>query len=391
MIQYSHHQSDRVGDNVTLLQKVEQAIEEIHAQYSTALSREQLFTQLSAHSNYPDVLRQLHPVLSHKLPEMWPELPLQTRELLSALNEPNEQPEPIQMLKHLIDAGMRPRTEPHTAWIDLVVKPHMRRLLGAKADRPEFNAWLMDVSNGKIGLDNEISARFCKVTVEYEGIHYRGEHGDPSHGIFQSKLSQYSFCTEQVARMYARSPNDKRMEIHTPRLITAQVILVTPFYIDDDPFVDMEKLRGLFDTEKEWVDFSISLSEFMENTDNFSEVMEEFGLEVCGSSEQLLRELIEKEGTDVLDRFYVDAFCVFDQPEIVERLKSRGYDGLAHDGMGNSAGDMEYKVLYKDQVRVESVMQITPQGYVPCTHYLAQKNGADLHLADVEQPKMRRS
>lgn len=346
-----------------LSQHLESEMSEIHQGYSGALESKQMVNMLQEKNVYPRPLQGLHKVISPLLIEAWPDLPEPVAQALDAFSDDLKVTAPEALIAAL---SMSAKIK----GVDLVsmkdaTKVLLSKTLGERVSQPYFDAWLSNVMSGRIEVDSLVSQRFCKTEPEYSGSQYRGIHGDPELGLFQTKLSQWSFSNEEIAREYAESPNHQHDEVHTSRLIEAEILMYSPFYIEEDPFVDLSKIRELFDSEQAWVDFAIKQSEHLANTDNFHEQMKAFGIDDNMTSAEMLEQLISQEGAGVLNEFYVDAYTVFDDPAIIETLKSLGYDSVAHQGNGISAMEMEYKVFYPHLVKVNSIVEITLDGDVP--------------------------
>lgn len=373
---------------MTPLDMLEQEMDRIHQESGGSLESGQMLDMLKKSDVYPPALGLVDEYFKTALKSSWPSLPYAVSEMVNTLSSVNDMFDAKVVLKHLLPrpASRQEITPAVQEKLDNVVKPAMVGLLGEKAKRPAFNEWLNNVATGQVALDAPISERFCKMDAQYQGLQYRGEHGDPALGVLKTKLDQLSFSTEEVAIAYATIPNERKDVVHTPRLIAAEITIVNPFVHDkDDPFVGMGQVRELFDTEQEWVEFSLSMSEHMSNTDNFGSVMEEYGIENTFDTEGALEELMALKGVDVLEEFYVDIYHVFDRKDIIDKLRAHGYDGLMHGGMGDSACEMEYKTLYPDQVSIQSVHQITESGLVLCPVYHAAAPALSLKVNNDEQ------
>lgn len=289
--------------------------------------------------------------------QTWPTLSESAADVLSQVMDKNQLPPPHGLLS--VALPLPPRD------VEKYVLPILVEAMGEKATRPAFLLWLSQVNAGQESLTSERSQRFLSTDVSYQGVHYRGEHGDPAQGILQTRLGSYTFASEEAATCYAESPNNRSDIMHTPRLIEAQITCGVLFMEDDDPFVDLSAFKPLFESESEYVDFALRMSEGIAQTSNYEDVLEELEFESFGGVKSTLEEMIKEHGADVLDKFYVDAYCAFDDQDIVERLRYQGYDSIIHGGMGDSDGELEYKTLHLDQIDVKLVQRVTENGLAP--------------------------
>lgn len=176
---------------------------------------------------------------------------------------------------------------------------------------------------------------------------YRGEHGKGA--PLQSKLGSLSFGSKEVALLYAVSPNDHRMAAEEPRLIEAEIQINKPVVLDlGDPFIDGEMLKNMLGMERAWAIME-RLDDHLSNTDNFGELQQTYDV-------YSLSDMRKVAGDELLEQLYVDAYPVFDDPEIVGWFREAGYDGVIHGGNGESAMELEYKVFDVSQVRILSVV-----------------------------------
>ena len=314
-----------------------------------------MFSQLLRDS-LPDVQRWMNVVKSTWLTH-WPQLPQPALDLLASVLDRAEKPTPLAIMSAALPAD-KLLVEKH-------VLPELMEVMGPKATRPTFLLWLSEVNSGDERLESERSQRFLSTEIGYQGVHFRGEHGDPANGLLQTRLGSYTFSSEEAATCYAESPNDQSDIMHTPRLIEANVSCGVLFMEDEEPFVDLSACRHLFEKEDDYVGFALRMASSISHTDNYTETLEELGVDNYSSAENTLKDLIQAHGVEVLDRFYLDAYCVFDDQEIIERIRYHGYDSIIHGGMGVSDGEPEYKTLYLDQIEVVSVQKLTDEGLIP--------------------------
>lgn len=200
---------------------------------------------------------------------------------------------------------------------------------------------------------------------------YRGEHGKGA--PLQSKLGSLSFGSKEVALQYAVSPNDHRMTAEAPRLIEAEIRIDKPIILDlGDPFIDGSILKEKVGLARAW-SIMERLEDHLGNTDNFGELQETYDV-------YSLSDMRKVAGDDLLDQLYVDAYPVFDDPEIVGWFREAGYDGVIHGGNGESAMEMEYKVFDASQVKILSV--------VPAERGMFDKPEAPGVDADFSRPRI---
>jgi hypothetical protein len=197
---------------------------------------------------------------------------------------------------------------------------------------------------------------FCKMLSPGDGsvinaTVFRGEHGNAE--LLQTRRGAYSFSTLSVAKVYALEPNDRGDVPISPKVIEAKISIFNPVINDhEDPFIDCKRIIDCVGIENALMIFE-KLKSHIEETNNFNEVIEEYG--VADYSE-----LVEKVGVSVLNELYLDAYHVFDKPEFVEMFKENGYDGLVQGGNGDSAMEAEYKVFNKEQIKIQTVTELEP-------------------------------
>jgi hypothetical protein len=197
---------------------------------------------------------------------------------------------------------------------------------------------------------------FCKMLSPgddsvIDALVFRGEHGNAE--LLQTRRGAYSFSTLCVAEMYALEPNDRGDVPINPKVLKAKISIFNPVINEpDDPFIDCKRIIDCVGMENAFVIFE-ELKSRIEETDNFNEVVKEYGVENYD-------DLVKKAGLSVLNKLYLDAYHVFDKPEFVEMFKEKGYDGLVQGGNGESAMEAEYKVFNKEQIEIQSVTDLQP-------------------------------
>lgn len=183
--------------------------------------------------------------------------------------------------------------------------------------------------------------------VDAEGnplVVYRGEHGE-SDEVIRSRLGSISFGSSGGASIYATSPNNRVLdsEAESPRVIPAYLRIENPIINDPtDPFIDAPVLIKALGREKT-AEILKRFAGHVENTDNWYELSEEFDI-------QNVEDFIDQH-PDKMDRLYVEAFHLLDDPKIVADIKAAGFDGAIHGGSGETALETEYKVFDVKQIK----------------------------------------
>lgn len=181
---------------------------------------------------------------------------------------------------------------------------------------------------------------------------WRGEHGEG--GPLHSRRPSLSFGDKVAATHYARHANDGDTVV-SPRLIAADIVLKKPVMVDfEDPFVDGSVLVNAIGVEATRAAFSRHEG-VLHNQDNFFTVQEENDLEGC-----TFDQMYEAMGPALLNELYIDAYPIFDDPEVVDACRKAGFDGLIQGGNGETAMKAEYKVFSETSVDVLNVEVLGP-------------------------------
>jgi len=175
-------------------------------------------------------------------------------------------------------------------------------------------------------------------------IVWRGEHGlrEDQDEEFQTRVGSLSFGSLKTATAYAKEPNDRTKDriAKDPRVQGYTIAINNPFINSkDDPFVDLSEIRRkLGDTAVRHV--VENLGDRIMNTNNWEE---RFAEEFDSPAEVLER------APERVDSLYVDLYSVLDDPEMVKRMKRKGYDGAIHQGVGTNFDEIEYRIFDPEQ------------------------------------------
>ncbi len=186
--------------------------------------------------------------------------------------------------------------------------------------------------------------------IDKEGrplVVYRGEHGEDS-GKLQSRLGSLSFGSRDIASIYATEPNNRKDIPASPRVMPVCLKIEKPFIGNEyqDPFLDLswvEKQIGKEDAMR----IARKFAGDIENTGNWMDDIN------AGGKFDSVGDFLDKH-PERLGDLYFDFYRFLDDKFEVERLKEAGFDGAIHDGNGESAGEIEYKVF--DEFHVKSAI-----------------------------------
>lgn len=169
---------------------------------------------------------------------------------------------------------------------------------------------------------------------------YRGEHGPWDDG-FQSRCASLTFGTAQAASTYALDPNNPHDLPEASRVTPCVLRIERPVFADpDDPFVDLPILANAIGREA-CVSLAVRLSAHIVATGNWEEnFQDEWGSDLPG---------LLAARPSALDELYVMAWPLFDDHEAVSLMRSAGFDGAIHGGMGVTALEPEWRIFDPDQ------------------------------------------
>lgn len=174
---------------------------------------------------------------------------------------------------------------------------------------------------------------------------YRGEHGvlDQENPGLQTRLGSYSFSNPEIASVYAENPNNKTESpiAEQPRIYPAYLRIKNAFCSNpahpDDPFVDFTYIEKTLGTELA-VKFFLKYSDYAENTNNWQD-------EINGEREfEGVKDFYAKCPAR-MGELYADIYPFLDDPEFIEALKAKGFDGAEYGGSGANFLANEYRVF----------------------------------------------
>lgn len=177
-------------------------------------------------------------------------------------------------------------------------------------------------------------------------IVYRGEHSETPEkarlGTFDSRLGSLSFGTARAASHYAMFPNVIFESAQTPRVIPAFLSLQKPLINrPDDPFIELSEIAAAIG-EKKARQIAFEQHGHITNTNNWTD---NIGKRYASVADFL------KADRSAIQRLYLNAYPVLDEPRYVTWFRVAGYDGGIHGGSGETTGEAEYKVFCATQVR----------------------------------------
>lgn len=180
---------------------------------------------------------------------------------------------------------------------------------------------------------------------------FRGEHGPRENGLLQTRCHGYTFVEEfEIAHTYAIEPNYYREQALDPRVIEAVITIRNPVIrLPNDPFVDLKDVADKLGADLARR-MAIKHAGHVENTNNWHE---NFSSTFAG-----VQELLETQ-PEALDRLYLEAYPLLDDPEFVAAARQAGYDGAIHIGSGVSACEYEYRVFSVEQIEILRVAEIS--------------------------------
>lgn len=177
------------------------------------------------------------------------------------------------------------------------------------------------------------------VTIDSYGrpmVVYRGEYGELDRvPVLSTRLGSLSFGDRETALSYAHHPNRAGDALPCPRVHAAYLAIRTPIVNQpDDPFIELTTLGTVL------------------GRDNAVRIATKFAMWVMQTSPWANGEIRARSVEEFLDadprgleRLYVQAFPLFDDPEEVARLKDAGFDGAIYGGAGANAGEIGYRLF----------------------------------------------
>lgn len=220
------------------------------------------------------------------------------------------------------------------------------RSINARFDlKAEASDLLLAKIDAKTG-NSEFDTKFGNSVVTKNGdplVVYRGQHGS-SEDLIHTRSKAISFSSSLVASEYSMQPNFRSDKGESPHIVPAYLKIEKPFIRNEnDPFIDMNEIANKLDlNQQEAIDIAMLFQEAIEGTDNFFEIAEE-------NEVDNLAELLKKNPATVSD-LYFDSYQFFDNDGLIEKMKSKGFDGAIHTGNGTSSEALEYKVFSSEQI-----------------------------------------
>lgn len=185
-------------------------------------------------------------------------------------------------------------------------------------------------------------------------IRFRGEHGEVTGTIFQSRLPIISFADHNTALEYATSPNNNLDVIHSPRIHAGYLVLQFPVIKTDDPFIDLATLIDLFGFE-ETKKFALRNTSQIENTNAWEEILAEFEVEEDDDdgfdSEKEIRYVEDfiEQYPHRMGELCLLAYIAFDDEDISRMVIEAGFDGAIHGPFGIADEGYEHKIFDERQ------------------------------------------
>lgn len=170
---------------------------------------------------------------------------------------------------------------------------------------------------------------------------FRGEHGEGEGIGMQSRLPSLSFGSCNAANIYSCQPNNRDDVVTAAKIYPCYLKIKKPLDINKDPFLDfsvVEKIIGYDESKR----LFLKHGDHVENTGAFLDICEEHNVES-------LEELIEINENSI-KQLYLSTWVALDDPEFVDLLKSKGYDGAIHYGAGETGLELEYRIFDESQI-----------------------------------------
>ena len=185
---------------------------------------------------------------------------------------------------------------------------------------------------------------------------YRGEHSplDTSDTGVKTLLGSLSFGDAQTASTYACEPNNSTHTADSPRIYGAYLIMNNPFFNDGgDPFIDFSHVEARLG--KQLADhFFLKHAASAENTNNWQE-------EIDPDNEWGSIAEFHKHHPERMNELYMELYYLLDDPEFVNILKEKGFDGAIYSGSGANGGEDEFRVFDKTSIIYAISREIEPK------------------------------
>lgn len=203
--------------------------------------------------------------------------------------------------------------------------------------------------------------------VEVEA--YRGEHGHRGL-LLQTRLASISFGSHFAATEYARSPNRREDVVVDPRIVRGLLTMERPFLnTPDDPFLELDFLGHVLGVEQAR-SVACQFHRYIEETDHWRDTY--------AQRHESVESLITQMPTALSD-LYLLAYPVLDNHVFIDVLRKHGFDGAIHGGSGCTAGEGEYKLFDRSQIKVLDVLYLNDMT-LECHHLVKTRVGESYEL-----------
>lgn len=185
----------------------------------------------------------------------------------------------------------------------------------------------------------KLLAKTCVKTEEGEPLCvYRGEHGITDDEGLHSRLNSLTFSSKSAANGYATNPNKRGEVAEQPRIFPAYLDIRKPLVnTPQDPFIEFSDLEAALGTT-DAVDIFVRFERYIFDTDNWLSNIDPDGS--IGSVSELARQYPEK-----MQLLYCQAYPILDDPDVISKARSKGFDGAIYMGSGETMDDVEYRVF----------------------------------------------
>lgn len=237
---------------------------------------------------------------------------------------------------------------------DLAMHPTLFHILAGKR-QSEFTPFPADALVNKRPIPNSKLVGTKAITADGDPVMvFRGEHSEctPSTAVFQSRCTTLSFSDAESASLYAMQPNDRSLysqEHSNPRVFPCYLSIKKPIVNEpSDPFMEFGHLADQIGKDEALRVFQ-RFSEHAENSSLFEELSAEHGVTSFADVAQLLPEK--------LDEMIINTWVLMDDPQFIQCIKAKGFDGAIYAGSGATMNSIEYRVMDMSQI----VLALAPE------------------------------